>query len=376
MLRRTRTLLGGAAFAALATATTALPAHAATAPTAAAPRTGSVQYVSLTRAGTTDVVYAETRSGACTTCLSLTRLTDDGRHETVVAAPRGGRTPPGEEAIPQLVFANARAGLSFQADVLRTTTLAHTLDGGVSWVDVSPTLHGLSVLAAAATPTTYVLVAAKCAPSGEHCTGARLLTSPVAPLGWSTTPLGDAAGLGSFGASVAAWGANVWIDEATTQGAPRLAVSHDGGRTFTVHAAPALGAVDTCTITATSAASLWAHCPTGMLASYEHSTDGGSAWRSINVGLSSNTSGSGFDPVTGDLAYFATGAPSHRLDRITGPTSRVTDVHHLPIATLSGLTFTDELDGLAAGWAVEGSNVATLARTDDGGRTWVAIALP
>ncbi len=375
MLRRTRTLVGGAALATLAAVTAALPAHAATAP-AAPPRAGSLQYVSLTRAGTTDVVYAEARSGACTRCLSLTRLTDDGRHETVVAAPPAGRTPPGEAAIPQLVFANARAGLSFQGDVLRTTTLADTLDGGVAWVDVSPTLHGLSVLAAAATPTTYVLVAAKCAPSGEHCTGARLLTSPVTPLGWSTTPLGDAAGLGSFGASVAAWGTNVWIDEATAQGAPRLAVSHDGGRTFRVHAAPALVAVDTCAISATSAVSLWAHCPTGMLASYEHSVDGGASWRSIDVGVSSGTSGSWFDPVDGDLAYFATGAPAHRLDRITGPTNHVTDVAHLPIASLSGLAFTDELDGLAAGWAAEGSSVATVARTDDGGRTWVAIALP
>lgn len=278
--------------------------------------------------------------------------------------------------MPALVFANARAGLSFQADVLRSTTLADTLDGGVSWVDVSSTLHGLSVLAAAATPTSYLLVAAKCAHDGERCTGARLLTSPVTPLGWTTTPLGDAAGLGDFGASIAAWGANVWIDEATATGSPRLAVSHDGGRTFTAHAAPALGAVDTCTITATSAVSLWAHCPTGMLASYEHSTDGGTAWRSIDVGLSSNTSGGGFDPVAGDLAYFATGATAHRLDRISGPASHVTDVHHLPIANLSGLCFTDVADGLAAGFAVEGSSVATLARTDDGGHTWVAIPLP
>lgn len=353
----------------LAAAAVVLPAAAVTRPTPPI-----INDVLLARAGGTGAVYAIAASACTATCVTLTRVTDGGLHLTRVTAP--GIAPVSGEStgdLQSMVFANVDDGIVLLGPPASAPGGEVTTNGAASWSKVAFG-NGLSILSLTATPTEYYAVAARCPHASLGCTGARLLRSPTSSIDWSTVALANSAGIGTFGASVTAAGGDVWIAEATTNGSPRLATSHDGGTTFSLRAEPPLSAVDTCAITATSATSLWARCPTGMLVSFLHSTDGGAAWHSIPLGITSNTGGSWFDPVQGDLATFASGGPGDELETVTGGT-KVTRVHHVPLALVSGLVFTAPETGLAAGTPSPGADKMFLSRTADGGHSWHVVDL-
>jgi len=195
------------------------------------------------------------------------------------------------------------------------------------------------------------------------------------PLSWGSTNLSNQAGLGAFGAKVAALGSSVWLSEATSKGAPELAVSTDGGGRFTLHPAPKLAAVTPCDLWAITAVTLWARCVTGTLVGFAHSGDGGARWTFAKVGPLGYPAGGAFAPVTPSVAFLAAGMPSDELYRITGSTGAASKRGKVPYGDVLSLVFTSTTDGMAVGLASPNSS-PQLASTANGGKAWTPRPLP
>lgn len=124
-------------------------------------------------------------------------------------------------------------------------------------------------------------------------------------------------------------------------------------------------------MTATSAVTLWAQCPTGMEEQFYFSDDGGARWTLISpVSQISGTGGAYFDPVSTSTGYLDVGFPHDDLFRITK------DAHsHRFEGTLKcddPLVFTTASDGLTLCGGLS-SRSSRLLRTTDGGATWTRV---
>jgi len=343
-----------------------LPSAAATASVPKVVSHTSQVPISLAHAGSTGTVYVLSSSCWPSSCLELARTTDLGAHETTTTPPPVSR----RDQLPRLFFATPNDGFAIVDTLTGELTVFYaTIDGGETW-SRSSVGRGQSIVSFTAMPQSYYAVIATCPPR-QPCRSYRLARSPVTAVRWTSRGLSNQAGLSQSGAEVAAVGVHVWLSEWTAKDVPLLATSTNRGASFRLEVQPHLGAVTACYLSATSAASLWATCPTGTLVSFLHSTDGGATWQFLPLPLTAGTGGYQFDPVAGDVAYLAHGF-NHGVYRMSG-VDTVAKVGQLPATQAAGLVFTNARDGLAIGGVGNSGFRLLLLRTTTGGASWRAV---
>ncbi|MFI5035361.1 MAG: hypothetical protein ACHQFZ_04055 [Acidimicrobiales bacterium] len=272
-----------------------------------------------------------------------------------------------------LVFASPTVGYAL-LDATGTPKLYATFDGARTWRRWKLTTPGI-VESIAATPRTLYLEVAFCAVTVPYCDHFRVARSPLTADHWTSTAIPDSAtsAQGSIFGPLAAHGDEVWVTE--TGSRAYLARSLDAGHHFTLLPAPQLLSVTGCTLSADSATSLWAQCPTGLQESFWFSANAARSWTYVVTPRPVFGTGGGFfDPVSASLAYLAGGSSFDTLLRVTNGARDVTAAGRLVCPSLLGLRFTDLDHGLAVCTAY---TLSYLEVTADGGATWrrVAIAL-
>jgi hypothetical protein len=333
----------------------------------------------LTRANSSAVVYV-VGSLKCPSvfCLRLLRTSDNGSYfETVSLPPILPNPGSATGTLDRLVFANALDGYalvggSYSGEGINPPTVLYaTFDGAQKWhrVNIAPSV---SIFAFEAAAREIYAVTAHCNGTTLPCKDYRLDRSTLAATKWSTRtiPGYTDAEIGLFGA----YGSNVWLD-VTQLG--EIDTSHDHGRTFATSVHRQMGSPGTCDLTATSNTTLWAQCPTGMLADFFISRDGGTRWSSLPVGQYSNTGGGNFDPISNTLAYFdfGPGRKTTRIYRISNA-GRVLTAGIVRCAQDLSYVFTDEAHGLAICPKDAGSSFARMLDTSNGGATWNQVRAP
>jgi photosystem II stability/assembly factor-like uncharacterized protein len=198
------------------------------------------------------------------------------------------------------------------------------------------------------------------------------LRSPVSANAWRSQPLPFA----SQGAplTVAAHGLHLWLLVMPRAKAPRfdlLARSRDGGTTFTTGRGPCYPGLGG-DLEPTSASTIWAVCPTGMLAGASRSTDGGVTFDVLHTPTLINATM--LAPASNATAVLAPNPQSQLLRTTDGGRSwkRV----HTPERSINmpWVGFTDARVGAAL---VEVSPTRTVFwRTHDGGARWSEVNLP
>lgn len=267
-----------------------------------------------------------------------------------------------------LTFATASSGyLTVTAG--SGTELYVTTDGARSW-HLRLRTGAYPYHAVYATPRRVYAITGTCSGMGV-CRNQHLLSAPPSGTPWTSSTPPFAAVMAGMG--LVTYGNDVWIQQ------PQPAVvlflhSTDGGRTFSTWRTSALFNASTCYMTASSTRQIWARCSTGMNSLYLSSPDGARHWRVIDThGLTSNTSGGYFDPVSDRLAFVDLGAdapaPKDDLLRLA-PSGASTPVARLGCAIVNGLDFVDAHDGLVSCQRTGRTRSAVLLATSDGGRTW------
>ena len=276
----------------------------------------------------------------------------------------------------RLVFATANVGYALVGTSF-PWTMYKTVDGARTWQRVK-IASGKSIVGLTVSAPSIYTVTALCSSIGDNCRDYQVNHSTLNAQGWTSTamphPSKTQVGDGDFNPNVGAFGSNVWISEITHAGST-IFTSYDGGKTFAPIAANKLASVSGCAIMAASARSLWAECPTGMMVSFFHSSDGGATWSNISRYEFAGTGGGWFDPVSTTLGYLAYGQ-QQPFDRITNAGATITNLDKLACAKYSSLTdlsFSDETHGLVlcspdGTWASE-----QLLKTSDGGVHWIHV---
>jgi photosystem II stability/assembly factor-like uncharacterized protein len=341
------------------------------------------------RAGTSNVLYVF-YSATCGdhTCFRLTRSANGGQTFTNVTTPpiSSGHTYAGSGtgSLDQLVFANAEDGYATENFWGKESRLYATFNGGESWhrehIKGAQLIQSLAV-----SPTAFYAITEHCEPNHSTCTKWQLAHKPLQASNWSSAPLPEKflrTGTPSNGLQVAAFGAETWILE---QGkfSQQLAISTNGGKSFSVHPEPGLTGAATCRLSATSTTSLWATCAQGNgLSGLSYSDDGGVHWEA--TGEYGNTGGrrlsfGNFDPVTSDVAYATDGYDTtafRTIYQINGSSDSYRVVGALPIAKyFFFLTFTNSKQGLAYAFIDQGAK-NPLWSTDNGGKSWRKVSVP
>jgi photosystem II stability/assembly factor-like uncharacterized protein len=341
------------------------------------------------RAGTSNVLYVF-YSATCGghTCYRLTRSANGGRTFTKVAAPPvtsgSVNADSGTGSLDQLVFANAEDGYATENIWGKQSKLYATFDGGRSWHREH--IKGAQFIQSLTTsPTDFYVITEHCDPSHNTCTDWQLAHTPLQVSNWTSTPLPKSFlrdGTPSWGLQVAAYGAKTWILE-QSKSSQKLAISTNGGRSFSVRLEPGLTGAATCQLTAISTTSLWATCAQGNeLSGLSYSDDGGAHWKA--TGEYGNTTGrqlsfGNFDPVTSGVVYATDGYDGTRIRliyQIAGSSDTFRVVGSLPAAKyFYFLTFTNSKQGLAYAFVDQGAK-DPLWSTDNGGKTWRKVPVP
>jgi hypothetical protein len=337
--------------------------------------------LTLTRAGLSNVVYV-VGSTKCAQilCLELWRTSDDGTHFTKVSLPP---IPPNPEMptgmLTDLVFANANVGYALLGggnDDLgynHPSVLYATFNGAKTWH--KETINkGDSIFAFEASTSEIYAVTAHCHGTTLPCQDYQLARSTLAATKWTGRSIpGYSPGLeiGLFGA----YGSNVWLD-VTQLGL--IDTSHNDAKNFTQRSHSRMGSPGTCDLTATSASTIWARCPTGMLANFQISTDGGVRWRVIPTPEYSNTGGGNFDPVSSSLAYFdqGPGVKNTKIYRIVNSGRDLIFAGAVSCHQSLSYVFTSQLKGLALCLTGPSLTTGNLLSTSNGGNSWVALHRP
>jgi hypothetical protein len=271
----------------------------------------------------------------------------------------------------RLVFATTQHGYILLQGP--TTTLQVTADGAKNWHRevIAP---GFSILDLTTTESELYAVIARCPKLGE-CTDYQFARSSLSASKWSFSSLSH--WLSVYGVGMGAFGSNVWLNQQTASAVVML-TSHNQGRTFIRSTVAKLGSVSACSITATSATALWAQCPTGMMVSFFHSSDGGVIWNALPTDQFSGTGGGAFYPVSSTVAYLAYGLNNSRSSRnfyrVTNEGRTMTAVGKLMCTSIVGMEFTSSMDGLVACYLGNQANTSLL-HTSDGGSTWNTLRL-
>jgi len=304
-------------------------------------------------------------------CLRLLRTDNVGAAFTVVTLPpvaavKGSATG----SLNRLVFANVDDGYALLGND-QATTLYVTTNGARSWhkEEIAP---GVSVYSFAATANALYVVTVRCPGANQNCVDYRIDRSSLAAAHWTSTSIPHSSFYpGGFVGAIAAYGNDVWVSEQLA-GPAYVYFSSNGARTFTHFVEPLLGSVSGCDLTAMSPTSLWAQCPTGMMVSFFHSSDGGRRWTSVSPEPMSGTGGGYFDPVSAGLAYIDYGIAPHNFYRLGTNLSTADHVGELKCHDVL-FAFTDALNGLAM--CSQDFETWTLERTVNGGVGW-KIVLP
>lgn len=309
-------------------------------------------------------------------CLRLFRTSVSATTFSDVTLPPLSRVSGSLTGLDRLVFATANVGYALVGAKF-PWTLYETVDGARTWQRVKiasrKSIVGLTVSA-----SSMYTVTALCSSIGDNCRDYQVNRSTLNAEGWTSTamphPATTQVGDGYFNPNVGAFGDDVWIDEITHAGST-IFTSHDGGRTFVPITANKLASVSGCAITAASARSLWAECPTGMMVSFFHSSDAGETWSNISQYEFAGTGGGAFDPVSTTLAYLAYDQ-QQPFDRITNVGGKIINLGKLACAkysSLADLSFSDETHGLVLCSPDGAWTSAQLLKTSDGGVHWIHV---
>ncbi len=277
-----------------------------------------------------------------------------------------------------LQFANVDDGYAIVGEE-NPLKLNVTLNAAKSWHMVTIQKKA-TVLDLTSTYDAVYAITAVCTPSGDACRDYRIARSSLDTKKWSSVALPgsssfEGTGWGFFG-KPGAYGSDLWISEQT----PKQAVvyfSSNGGRTFTRIKTSRLGSAAGCALTAESAISLWAECPTGLEVSFELSSDAGRSWKLLPTYQFSGTGGGSFDPVSSTLAYLSYGG-TRPLVRFSGAALEAATVHSSTCAsngfTIGDVVFANVNDGMGLCVAAGGNSASGhLITTSDGGRRWEKV---
>jgi photosystem II stability/assembly factor-like uncharacterized protein len=352
----------------------------------------------VVRAGTSNVLYV-LYSAMCDgkQCYRLTRSANGGQTFAKVTTPPINNeytdAGAGTGSLDQLVFANAEDGYATENFWGKQSKLYATFDGGRTWhrehIKGAQFIQSLTK-----SPTDFYVITEHCDPRHITCTDLQLARSPLQRSEWTSSPVPENVLRGvrpSFGLQLAAYGAKTWILEQTELPPQRLAISTNGGKSFSIRPEPELTGAATCQLTATSTTSLWANCAQGnQFSELSYSADGGEHWTasSMEVTVTSDKSkgtvrllsfGS-FDPVAGDVAYATDGVetpPGQAIYQLAaGRSGAFRVVGSLPTSNyFYFLTFTNSKQGLAYAFVGQGAK-NPLWSTDNGGKSWTKIPVP
>jgi photosystem II stability/assembly factor-like uncharacterized protein len=284
------------------------------------------------------------------TCGAILRTTNGGSVFVGIPNP-----PVRASDVSQLRFANALDGYAFGPE------LWETADGGASWVNV-PTPGQVTELEAA-DGEAYALVTGA---GSANSTSNEILTAPVGSRQWRQVPTPTPLG---YGAQFAVSGPNLYV--LGGNGDLVLLYSTDQGAHFSQRVDPCTsGLGGSVTAAVNGSSTLWAACPTGMMAEGLLSTNGGVTWRiatqteefpnSLELAAASSSvalASPSYQTVSGALVRTTNGGSTYAVV-LSGSSS----------STVSWVGFSDPSRAYAL---LAGS----LFESTDGGGTWRSVAL-
>jgi photosystem II stability/assembly factor-like uncharacterized protein len=283
------------------------------------------------------------------TCGAILRTTDGGSVFAGIPSPTVGANE-----VSQLRFAGPLDGYAFGPELWQTA------DGGATWANVP--IPGQVTELEAADGEAYALVTGA---GSANSTSNELLTAPVGSLQWrqvsTPTPLG-------YGAQFALSGPNLYV--LGGNGDLVLLYSTDKGAQFSQRVDPCTaGLGGSVTAAADGTSTLWASCPTGMMAEAMLSTNGGVTWRVATA--------TGAFPNSLELAAVSSSVAlaSPAPETLSGALVRTTNGGSTFAAVLSGsspssVSWVGFSDPSRAYALLAGS----LFESSDGGATWRSVA--
>jgi hypothetical protein len=339
----------------------------------------------VTRAGTSDVIYALWQEEGCATrsCLRLERSDNGGRTFRDVTAPPAAPIKVGMEGeiplIDEMTFATASIGYAVEAPNngrnWQSSSYFLTTNGARSWHKVTVGTHPYNFGVVATSQYVYALTA-DCATKGPGCDHFSLRRAPVGSGAWTRLTIPPTLLEPPFAnLALAGYGSSVWLT-AEDKSSPYpgvLATSRDEGRAFTVVLQQNLQSPGNCGLLPMSTSVLWANCWQGMGDdSVVYSHDGGEKWQAQSTGPLVVGGVDAFDPITAQTAYLINGSHPNVIEKITDEASRPTVVCSLPKDHYwSSLVFTNARDGVAL-TLNDGPNLQ-LWGTDSAGKQWSRI---
>jgi photosystem II stability/assembly factor-like uncharacterized protein len=284
------------------------------------------------------------------TCGAILRTTDGGSVFAGIPSPLVRASD-----VSQLRFASPLDGYAFGPELWQTA------DGGATWLNVS--ISGQVTELETADGEAYALVTGA---GSANSTSNELLTAPVGSQQWRQVPTPTPLG---YGAQFALSGPNLYV--LGGNGDLVLLYSTDQGAQFNQRVNPCTaGLGGSVTAAADGTPTLWAACPTGMMAEAMLSTNGGVTWRvATATGPFPNSLKLAAASSSVALASPAPETLSGALVRTTnrGSTYAVVLSGSSP-STVSWVGFSDPSRAYAL---LAGS----LFESSDGGATWRSVAL-
>ena len=283
------------------------------------------------------------------TCGAILRTTDGGSVFAGIPSP-----PVGASDVSQLRFASALDGYAFGPELWQTA------DGGATWANVL--MPGQVTELEAADGEAYALVTGA---GSANSTSNELLTAPVGSLQWrqvsTPTPLG-------YGAQFALSGPKLYV--LGGNGNLVLLYSTDQGARFSQRVDPCTaGLGGSVTVAADGTSTLWAACPTGMMAEAMLSTNGGVTWR---VATANRPFPNSLELVAASSSVaLASPAP----ETLSGALVRTTNGGSTFAVVLSGSSPSSvSWVGFSDPYRAYALLAGSLFESSDGGATWRSVA--
>jgi hypothetical protein len=268
----------------------------------------------------------------------------------------------------QLVFANGLDGYAFNT---RLGDYA-TTNGGINWTHVSFG-RDVSLSDVVTSDGWFYGVTEHCVvPKGKDwtCDDYRLARSRVGSLTWSSISIPGTGQLSWQRLGLTAWGREVTVQTPWLGHAGEILLRSVGGRAplSVVSHDSVVSVTGACDLTATSASSMWAFCPTGMQEAWLYSNDGGDHFKPFWWPF--GTAGVELDPVSGSIAFRYTGISLPRqseLEVTTNGGASFVPIYNLGVIQMA---FLNRWKGYVAGGMNGIGNNAKLLLTSDGGHSW------
>lgn len=305
-------------------------------------------------------------------CTSIVRTTDGGARFVGIPAPVARLASASGAGLSVLLFANRQDGFAGSTQYPEPEPLWETHDGGAHW-----TRGRTDVIAFTVTAGRVYAITGRCSNSGV-CSQLRLAHSPASADDWSSIPLpgGSAGGL----PSLAAAGTSAWVSLTPAAGTPRhqiMLTTRDGGRALTSGTSPCYPGL-TGRFEASSPATVWAVCPTGMEAMGWRSIDGGAHWSPVpghplpglNGGLANSLQ---LAPATDSAVLLLPGGSEPAFRSTDGGATFTRTGFPTVDAGVTFVGFTDPSTGSALVDNVKGGR--SLWRSTDGGVHWRPIRI-